>query len=122
MAKTIMTVDDSPSMRKMICLALQGAGYQCVEAQDGLDGLKKAQAVKCDAIIADQNMPNMDGITFVREIKKTARYASTPIIMLSSDSRADLKQMAREAGALGWMVKPFDQATLIAAVRKVVGA
>jgi two-component system chemotaxis response regulator CheY len=121
MSKHILTVDDSPSMRKMVALTLEKAGYTVSEAEDGDVGLQMALDTQFDAIITDQNMPNMDGISLVREVKMIPSYESVPIIVLSSDSSAILKQEARGAGALGWMVKPFTEENLLAAMKRLVG-
>ena len=122
MARTILTVDDSPSVRVMVAMTLREAGYEVIEASDGREGLEKALAGKIDAILTDQNMPNMDGLSFIREYRKSPVSNGTPIIFLSTDSADDLKRQAREAGALGWMVKPFTQAQLLAVIKKVLGA
>lgn len=122
MARTILTVDDSPSVRVMVAMTLREAGYEVIEASDGREGLEKALAGKIDAILTDQNMPNMDGLSFIREYRKYPVSNGTPIIFLSTDSADDLKRQAREAGALGWMVKPFTQAQLLAVIKKVLGA
>lgn len=121
MAKTVLTVDDSPSIRRMIAMTLRDAGYEVIEAVDGLDGLEKATARVMDAIITDQNMPNLDGLGFIRALRRHPNGQGVPIVVLSTDSEDGLKQQAREAGALGWMVKPFSQEKLLAVVKKVVG-
>ena len=122
MARTILTVDDTPSVRAMVAMTLREAGYAVIEASDGREGLAKALAGKVDAILTDQNMPHMDGLSFIREYRKSPVSNGTPIIFLSTDSADDLKRQAREAGALGWMVKPFTQGQLLAVIKKVVGA
>ncbi|MCU0817404.1 MAG: response regulator [Cypionkella sp.] len=121
MTKTVLTVDDSPSIRRMVALTLGEAGYTVIEAVDGLDGLAKATAQAVDGIITDQNMPNMDGISFIRALRQHPKGQGVPVVVLSTDSSESLKQVAREAGATGWMVKPFDQAKLLAVARKVFG-
>lgn len=121
MTKTILTVDDSPSIRRMVAMTLGDAGYRVIEAVDGLDGLDKAMSQSVDGIITDQNMPNMDGISFIREFRSRPEGKGVPIIVLSTESSDGLKQTAREVGATGWMVKPFDQARLVAVVKKVFG-
>ena len=121
MTKTILTVDDSPSIRRMIAMTLQEAGYAVIEAVDGQDGLEKATARQMDAIITDQNMPNLDGLGFIRALRRHPNGQGVPIIVLSTESEDNLKQQAREAGALGWMVKPFSQDKLLAVVKKVAG-
>ena len=102
MAKTIMVVDDSASLRQVVKIALNGAGYDVIEACDGRDALKKLNGVKINLIVSDVNMPNMDGITFVKEVKKTSNYKFTPIIMLTTESQADKKREGQAAGAKAW--------------------
>lgn len=121
MTKTILTVDDSPSIRRMIAMTLQEAGYRVVEAVDGQDGLEKATSAPVDAIITDQNMPNLDGLGFIRALRQHPMGRGVPIIVLSTDGEEGLKAQAREAGALGWMLKPFTQDKLLAVIKKVLG-
>ena len=121
MTKTILVVDDSPSIRRMLSMTLGQIGYDVIEAGDGREGLSKALQGPCDGIITDQNMPHMDGLTFIREFRAHAASRGVPIIVLSTDSDDTLKQKAREGWAIGWMVKPFDQAKLTAVIRKVIG-
>ncbi len=121
MAKTVLTVDDSPSVRRMVSMTLTEAGYTVIEAVDGRDGLSKATTQTVDAVITDQNMPNMDGLSFIREFRKHPAGRGVPVIVLSTESNDGLKQVARDAGASGWMVKPFSQDKLIAVVKKVIG-
>lgn len=121
MTKTILTVDDSPSIRKMIAMTLQEAGYAVVEAVDGQDGLAKATTAPVDAIITDQNMPNLDGLGMIRALRAHPMGRGVPIIVLSTDGEESLKAQAREAGALGWMLKPFTQDKLLAVIKKVLG-
>lgn len=121
MSKTVLTVDDSPSIRRMIAMTLREAGYDVMEAEDGQDGLDKATSAHVDAIITDQNMPRMDGITMIKALRQHPKGQGVPIVVLSTDSADTLKAEAREAGALGWMVKPFTQDKLLAVVKKVLG-
>ena len=121
MTKTVLTVDDSPSIRRMIAMTLEEAGYAVIEAVDGQDGLAKALSQPVDAIITDQNMPNLDGIGMIRALRQHPNGQGIPIVVLSTDSEDSLKQQAREAGALGWMVKPFTQDKLLAVIKKVLG-
>jgi len=121
MSKTILTVDDSPSVRRMVAMTLQEAGYSVIEAVDGQDGLQKALTHMVDAIITDQNMPNLDGLGFIRAFRQHPQGKGVPIIVLSTDSDDVLKAQAREAGALGWMIKPFTQDKLLAVIKKVLG-
>jgi two-component system chemotaxis response regulator CheY len=121
MSKTILTVDDSPSVRRMLSMTLEAAGYAVVEAVDGQDGLSKALVQRFDAIITDQNMPNLDGLGFIRAFRQLPQGKGVPIVVLSTDSDEGLKAEAREAGALGWMVKPFTPEKLLAVMKKVLG-
>lgn len=121
MSKTILTVDDSPSVRRMLSMTLEEAGYAVVEAVDGQDGLSKALVQRFDAIITDQNMPNLDGLGFIRAFRQLPQGKGVPIVVLSTDSEEGLKAQAREAGALGWMVKPFTPEKLLAVMKKVLG-
>lgn len=117
----ILTVDDSSSIRMAIRIALSGAGHGVTEAVDGADGLGKARAAKFDLIITDLNMPNMNGLEMIREIRQLPIQAGTPIVFLTTESDEALKQQARAAGATGWLVKPFVADQLLRIVRKVLG-
>lgn len=121
MSKTILAVDDSPSVRLMVRTTLSTAGYNVIEAENGEDAFAKSQTHKIDAILTDQNMPQLDGLGFIRKFRQTAAATGVPIVFLSTESRDTLKAQAKEAGATGWMVKPFDQQQLLAVVRKLVG-
>ena len=118
MSKIIMTVDDSPSMRQMVRLTLGGAGYQVVEAGDGRDALSKLQG-QFSLIITDLNMPNMNGIELIREIRKLPAYKFVPIVLLTTESQDAKKQEAKQAGATGWIVKPFKPDQLLSVVAKL---
>ena len=120
MSKTVMVVDDSASVRQVVGLALRGAGYSVVEGVDGVDALSKLQGQKIHLIISDVNMPNMDGITFVTEVKKLAAYKFTPIIMLTTESQEGKKLQGQAAGARAWVVKPFQPSQMLAAVSKLI--
>ncbi|GGB86188.1 response regulator [Pseudoduganella buxea] len=120
MAKTIMVVDDSLSIRQVVSIALKQAGYDVIEGVDGVDALAKLTGQKVNLIISDVNMPNMDGITFVKELKTRAAYKFTPVLMLTTESQEDKKAQGQAAGARAWMVKPFKPDTLLAAVQKLV--
>jgi two-component system chemotaxis response regulator CheY len=120
MAKTILIVDDSASVRQVVGIALRGAGYDVIEGVDGSDGLKKLDGRKVNLIVSDVNMPIMDGITFVKEVKKLPAYKFTPIIMLTTESQASKKAEGQAAGAKAWVVKPFQPAQMLAAVSKLV--
>lgn len=121
MAKTILAVDDSPSIRQMVSFTLKSSGYEVVEAVDGIDGVEKAQAGRFDLVLTDQNMPRLDGIGLVKRLRSLPQYATTPILMLTTESSDAMKSQGRAAGATGWLVKPFDPQKLIEVVRKVIG-
>lgn len=120
MAKTILVVDDSASLRQVVGIALKGAGYDVIEACDGKDALTKLNGQKIHLIISDVNMPNMDGITFVTEAKKLPDYKFTPIIMLTTESGESKKSAGQAAGAKAWVVKPFQPPQMLAAVAKLI--
>ncbi|CRL97955.1 response regulator [Pseudomonas sp. RHF3.3-3] len=120
MAKNVLVVDDSSSVRQVVGIALKGAGYDVIEASDGKDALSKLTGQKVHLIISDVNMPNMDGITFVKEVKKLANYKFTPIIMLTTESQESKKAEGQAAGAKAWVVKPFQPAQMLAAVSKLI--
>ncbi len=120
MAKTIMIVDDSASLRNVVGIALKGAGYDVIEASDGRDALAKLTGQKIHLIVSDVNMPNMDGITLVKELKQLPNYKFTPIMMLTTESQPEKKQAARDAGAKAWLLKPFQPPMLLDAVAKLV--
>jgi two-component system, chemotaxis family, chemotaxis protein CheY len=121
MTASILTVDDSASVRVAIKIALTGAGYAVSEAGDGADGLRKANAGKFDLIITDLNMPVMDGLTMIEELRKIPAHSGLPIIFLTTESDAGMKQRARAAGATGWVTKPFEAENLVKIVKKVLG-
>jgi two-component system chemotaxis response regulator CheY len=120
MAKRILIVDDSASVRQVVGIALKGAGYEVIEGVDGADALRKLDGQKFHLIISDVNMPNMDGITFVKEAKKLPAYKFTPIIMLTTESEERKKLEGQAAGAKAWVVKPFQPAQMLAAVSKLI--
>jgi two-component system chemotaxis response regulator CheY len=121
MAVKILAVDDSASMRQMVSFTLKGAGYEVEEAADGQQALSKAKTGKFNLVISDVNMPVMDGITLIKELRALADYKFTPILMLTTESTSDKKQEGKSAGATGWIVKPFNPDQLLATVKKVVG-
>jgi len=121
MAKTVLTVDDSASIRQMVSFTLKGAGYDVIEAVDGQDGLDKAKGRAVDLVLTDQNMPRMDGISLIKNLRGMPSHKSTPILMLTTESSDAMKTQGRAAGATGWLVKPFDPQKLIEVVRKVLG-
>ncbi|ABK39884.1 Chemotaxis protein CheY [Aeromonas hydrophila] len=120
MAKTVLIVDDSATIRQVVGMTLKGAGYEVMEACDGKDALKKLDGKKINLIISDVNMPNMDGISFVKEAKKLASYKFTPVIMLTTESQDSKKQEGQAAGAKAWVVKPFQPDQMLAAVAKLI--
>ncbi|MBK1614746.1 two-component system response regulator [Rubrivivax gelatinosus] len=120
MGKTIMIVDDSASLRQVVAIALRGAGYDVLEACDGADGLRKLVGQKVHLIVSDVNMPNLDGISFVKAVKQLAAYRFTPIVMLTTESAANRKAEGQAAGAKAWVVKPFNPPQLLAVVQKLV--
>lgn len=121
MKKTVLTVDDSRTMREMVAFTLKGAGYDVVEANDGQHALTVLSGTKVDLVIADLNMPNMDGLTLIRKLRTMPTYRTTPILMLTTESDEKKKQEGRSAGATGWIVKPFSPDKLIQVVQKVCG-
>jgi two-component system, chemotaxis family, chemotaxis protein CheY len=122
MNKTILSVDDSASILQMVKLTLTGGGYQVLQAANGAEGLNKASAGGVDLVLTDLNMPVMNGIAMIREIRKLPSCKGLPIIFLTTESAAGMKQEAKAAGATGWITKPFQQDQLLAVVRKVLGA
>ncbi|MBD1587696.1 response regulator [Pseudomonas typographi] len=120
MAKSILVVDDSASIRQVVGIALKSQGYDVTEACDGKDALAKLSGQKVHLVISDVNMPNMDGITFLKELKKLPAYKFTPVIMLTTESQESRKQEGQAAGARAWVVKPFQPAQMLAAVAKLI--
>lgn len=119
MTKTILCVDDSVAILYTVSTLLKGAGYMVVEAKDGLEGLEKARQRTADVVITDQNMPRMDGLTLVRNLRALPEYQKTPILMLTSESDAAIKQQCRESGASGWMSKPLNPDKLLEVVKRM---
>jgi two-component system chemotaxis response regulator CheY len=113
MKKTILIVDDSSSTRQLVCLVLRGAGYEVIEAVDGNDALSRLRGQKVHLIISDVNMPNMDGIEFVKAVRRQPEHKFASIVMLTTDFIRFSREQAREAGARAWMVKPFDKQQLL---------
>ncbi len=120
MAKSILVVDDSTSLRQVVAIALKKEGYEVIEASDGQDALDKLTGGKIHLVISDVNMPRMDGITFVKELKKRPEYKFTPVIMLTTESGDDMKTAGREAGVKAWVVKPFKPEQMLTAVSKLI--
>ena len=121
MAKTILAVDDSGSLRQMVAFSLKAAGYDVVQAVDGQDGLNKAKQKTVDLVLTDQNMPIMDGLTLIANLRSLSSYQKVPILMLTTESSDEMKAKGRAAGANGWLVKPFDPKRLIEVVQNVIG-
>ncbi|SDI45029.1 response regulator [Propionivibrio dicarboxylicus] len=120
MNKTILIVDDSTSMRQVVSMALKGNSYDVIEAVDGKDALAKLDGRKIHLVISDVNMPNMDGITFVREMKKLPAYKFVPVVMLTTEGAEEKKKAGQEAGAKAWVVKPFQPQQMLAVVSKLL--
>ena len=121
MSKTILSVDDSASALQMIKPTLTGAGYQVVQAANGADGLAKARAHPVHMVLTDLNMPVMDGFALIRELRKLPAFLGVPIIFLTTELDAAMKQQAKAAGAIGWITKPFQQDQLLSVLRKEIG-
>lgn len=119
MSKTVMIVDDSASVRRVVGIALKGAGYAVIEGSDGKDALSKLTGQKVHLIISDVNMPNMDGISFLKAVKQLPAYRFTPVIMLTTESEESKKREGQAAGAKAWVVKPFQPEQLIGAVQRL---
>jgi two-component system, chemotaxis family, chemotaxis protein CheY len=120
MAKKILTVDDSPSMRQMVSFTLQGAGYEVVQTADGVEALEWARGSSVDLVLTDVHMPRMDGITLVRELRSLQSYKLVPMLILTTESSQEKKMDGKRAGATGWIVKPFNPAQLLATVARVI--
>jgi len=118
---SILAVDDSASMRKMVSFTLRAAGYDVEEAVDGVDALEKAKARTFDCVVTDVNMPNKDGITLIRDLRALPDYKFIPMLMLTTESGIEKKQEGKAAGATGWMVKPFNPDQLLKTLLKVLG-
>lgn len=121
MAKTIITVDDAATMRKLIGFTLRGAGHQVLEAEDGSQALAMLSARDVDLVITDINMPQMNGIDLTRRLRSLPRYRATPILIVTTESEMTIKSQAKAAGATGWIMKPFQPEQLVAIVGKVLG-
>jgi len=115
-----MTIDDSPSLRQMVALTLENAGYEVVEASDGRDAVAKLGGREYHLFVTDLNMPGMDGIELTRTLRSMPEYRFVPIILLTTESNQEKKMQGKAAGATGWIVKPFQPADLLATVKKVM--
>lgn len=118
---TILAVDDSASMRQMVSFTLKNAGFNVVEAVDGQDACEKANGRDFNLVLTDQNMPRMDGLTLIKNLRGLPQYKATPILMLTTESSDAMKAQGKAAGATGWLVKPFDPNKLVEVVKKVIG-
>ncbi|HEU0189229.1 MAG TPA: response regulator [Gallionella sp.] len=123
MAKTILAIDDSTSIRQMVAFTLKSAGYSVIEAADGQEGLAKANANagSINLVLTDQNMPVMDGLTLIKTLRSLPQFVTIPILMLTTESSDAMKMQGKAAGATGWLVKPFDPHKLLEVVKKVIG-
>lgn len=119
--KTILAVDDSPSIRLMVAHTIRTAGYQVVEASNGNEALRIAAESSFDMIVTDQNMPGIDGLTLIKSLREQPHYRKTPIIVLTTEMGDEMKSKGRAAGATGWMVKPFHPDTLLGVVKRAIG-
>lgn len=120
MSKKVLVVDDSVTMRQMVSFTLREASFEVMEAENGQEGLKKVEGQKFDLIVTDLNMPVMDGLTFIRNVRGLAASKYVPILMLTTESQAEKKSEGKSAGATGWIVKPFDPPKLLAVINKVL--
>jgi two-component system chemotaxis response regulator CheY len=120
MGKCILTVDDSSTMRQMIAFTLKGADFEVIEAGDGVEALEVAPGKPISLVITDVNMPRMDGLTLVQRLRALPEFRFTPILVLTTESGGDMKQKGKEAGATGWIVKPFSPEKLLDVVNKVI--
>jgi two-component system chemotaxis response regulator CheY len=122
MSKIILSVDDSASIRQMVRLTLQGAGYEVLEASDGCEAIERVKSAQVEMVVTDLNMPNMDGLTLIRQLRSMSSLRGMPIVFLTTESEDSKKQAAKNAGATGWITKPFKQEHLLAVVKKVIGS
>ena len=121
MAKTVLSIDDSSAFRMMVSFTLKGAGYEVIEAADGQEGLDKAKTKTVDMVLTDQNMPRMDGLTLIKNLRAMPAYKNVPILMLTTESGDVMRAQGKAAGATGWLLKPFDPQKLLEMTRKVIG-
>ncbi|PCS21539.1 response regulator [Candidatus Enterovibrio escicola] len=118
--RKILAADDSVSIRQMVSHTLKEAGYQVETANDGVEALSKAKARQYDVIISDVNMPYMDGLEFVRQVRSVPQYKFTPILMLTTETSSEKKNIGKSAGATGWIIKPFNPSTLLKTLHRVI--
>ena len=116
----ILAVDDSASMRQMVAFTLSGAGYDVTDACDGQQALDSAKSQQFDVVVSDVNMPVMDGITLIKELRKLPQYRTTPLLLLTTESSGDKKMEGKQAGATGWIVKPFNPEQLLKTIKRVI--
>ncbi|MFT5519873.1 MAG: two-component system chemotaxis response regulator CheY [Enterobacterales bacterium] len=116
----ILAVDDSASMRQMVTFTLSGAGYDVTDACDGQQALDAAKSQQFDVVVSDVNMPIMDGITLIKELRKLPQYRTTPLLLLTTESSGDKKMEGKQAGATGWIVKPFNPEQLLKTIKRVI--
>ena len=121
MAKRILVVDDSETVRQVLQMSLANAGFDVVEAEDGVDALSKLSGTQIDMLITDLNMPNMDGLELIKKVRGEGAHRFTPIVMLTTESSEEKKLAGREAGASGWIVKPFKPEQLLKVIKMVLG-
>lgn len=121
MSKKVLIVDDAMTIRQLVKFTLTGAGYEVIDAVNGVDALGKLDGQKIEIVISDVNMPQMDGIEFVRQLRTKKGYKFTPVLMLTTESAEDKKNAAKSAGASGWIVKPFVPEQLLSVVNKFIG-
>ena len=121
MAKTVLSVDDSSAIRHMVSFTLKSAGYEVIEAADGQEGLDKARNKTVDMVLTDQNMPRMDGLTLIKNLRAIPAYKTIPILMLTTESSEAMRAQGKASGATGWLLKPFDPQKLLEMTRKVIG-
>ena len=121
MSKTILTVDDSKSIREAVRFALEPLGYNIVEAEDGVEGIDQLNNETVDLVITDLNMPNMDGLEFIAEVRKDSSFNGLPLVMLTTEGQAEKMRAGKQAGASGWIVKPFNELQLELTVKKFIG-
>jgi two-component system, chemotaxis family, chemotaxis protein CheY len=119
--KTILAVDDSPSIRQLVTHTLKDAGYAVIEASNGVEGLSKAKASTVQLVLTDQNMPQMDGMTMIKNIRSLPQHRATPILVLTTETSDAMKAQGKAVGATGWLVKPFDPVKLVTVVQKLIG-
>ncbi len=122
MTITVLAIDDSRTMRSMVRRALDAAGFTCEVAEDGIDGVRRFDELRPDVVITDINMPRMDGFGVIESIRKDPANRSVPILVLTTETAAEFKARARTAGATGWIVKPFDDQSLVQVIRRVTGS